>query len=232
MTTKDQTPAPLVTFKGFDKDLKCRDFAFEIGKEYENEHGAKACEYGFHACEYPLDIFSYYPPTSRFATVEQTGTISRHDVDSKVASSKIKISAEIGLPGLIKAAIEYTFARSKPEGAASSTGDRGAASSTGDRGAASSTGDRGAASSTGDRGAASSTGYQGAASSTGKDSVAMASGCAGKAKGAIGCALFLVHRNDEYQIEKAAAAIVGKGGIKPDVWYTLNRSGAFIEWEG
>ena len=205
MTTKDQTPAPLVTFKGFDKDLKCRDFAFEIGKEYENEHGAKACEYGFHACEYPLDIFSYYPPTSRFATVEQTGTISRHDVDSKVASSKIKISAEIGLPGLIKAAIEYTFARSKPEGAASSTGDRGAASSTG---------------------------YQGAASSTGKDSVAMASGCAGKAKGAIGCALFLVHRNDEYQIEKAAAAIVGKGGIKPDVWYTLNRSGAFIEWEG
>jgi hypothetical protein len=110
-------------------------------------------------------------------------------------------------------------------GAASSTGYRGAASSTGYQGAASSPGNRGAASSTGYQGAASSTGYQGAASSTGADSVAMASGWRGRAKGADGCALFLVERDDELHIVAAKAAIVGRrcGNrlIKADVWYGL-----------
>lgn len=61
-------------YKGFDKNLQCRGFQYEIGKEYE-EKDAKACNCGFHACEYPLDVFGYYPPTnSRFCEVEQSGT--------------------------------------------------------------------------------------------------------------------------------------------------------------
>ena len=272
---KAAAPTEVVTtYKGFDSALKCRGFQYVIGETYTHDGEVKACSAGFHACEYPLDVFNYYAPAgSRFAIVEQGGTLSRHQDDSKVASSTIKVSAEIGLPGLIKAAIEYTFSRAKPEntehstgdygaasstgdygaasstgnrGAASSTGNRGAASSTGYQGAASSTGNRGAASSTGNRGAASSTGYQGAASSTGyqgaasstgnrgaasstgKQGAAMASGYGGKVSGADGNALFLVERNDDYEIVAVWSGIVGLDGIKADTWYSL-RAGKPVE---
>jgi hypothetical protein len=175
----------ITAYKGLNQDLTCRGYQYEIGGTYEHQGGVKACNKGFHACEYPLDVFSYYAPaSSRYAVVEQSGGIDHHNGDSKVASSKITISAEITLPGLVKAAIEYTISRCKPvnpESPASSTGDQGAASSTGHRGAASSTGDQGAASSTGYQGAASSTGYQGAASSTGDQGAASSTGYHGAA---------------------------------------------------
>ena len=102
-------------YKGFDKDLKCRGFQFELGKEFE-EPAAKACEKGFHACEMPLEVLKYYEPGkgSRYCEVEQSGEISRHSEDTKVASSKIKIGAEIGIPGLVKAQIEYVKERCEP----------------------------------------------------------------------------------------------------------------------
>jgi len=175
-------PTTIVAYKGFDAQLKCRDFQYEIGQTYTHDGAVEACKSGFHACEYPLDVFNYYAPAqSRFALVEQGGTLARPDEDSKVASSTIKISGEIGLPGLIKAAIEYTFSRAKPQNAEHSTGEQGAASSTGYQGAASSTGYQGAASSTGYQGAASSTGYQGAASSTGSQGAASSTGDRGAA---------------------------------------------------
>ena len=93
------------SYKGFDKDLKCRGFQYEIGKEYE-EPEADVCRAGFHACERPLDAFNHYcPVNSRFCEVEQSGELSRDTDDSKVASTKIKIGAEIGIPGLVKAQI-------------------------------------------------------------------------------------------------------------------------------
>ena len=97
-------------YKGFDKDLKCRDFQYEIGKEYTHDGPVKACESGFHACEAPLDVLRYYgiKDGNRFCEVEQSGALSSDDDDTKVASSKIKIEAEIGLPGLVKAHFEYT----------------------------------------------------------------------------------------------------------------------------
>ncbi|WP_426110990.1 DUF7666 domain-containing protein [Massilia sp. PWRC2] len=196
--TDQTTPADdevIVSYKGFDKDLKCRDFQFAVGETVVHEGEVKACHGGFHACAYPLNVFDYYAPAgNRFAVVEQRGPFSREaNGDTKVASKSLTVKMEIGLPGLIKAAIEYTVKRCLPidpvspafsgvnQGAASSTGDRGAASSTGDQGAASSTGYRGAASSTGYRGAASSTGYQGAASSTGDRGAASSTGYQGAA---------------------------------------------------
>ena len=202
-----------MNYKGMDKDMRCRGFQYEVGKEYETDK-AEVCECGFHACEYPLDVFNYYPPSgSRFFEVEQSGELSRSDDSSKVASSKIKIGAEISISGLVKAAIEYTRERPVKEegasatgyqgaasatgnqgaasatgnqGAASATGYQGAASATGDQGAASATGNLGAASATGDRGAASATGYQGAASATGYRGAASATG---KASVAIACGI-------------------------------------------
>ena len=98
-------------YKGFTKELKCRDFQYEIGKEYE-EKQASICNRGFHACEHPLDCFSYYPPAdSRYCEVDIEDNGERTNDDTKVCGKRIKIGAEIGVKGLIKAAFEYTKER-------------------------------------------------------------------------------------------------------------------------
>ena len=175
-------------YKAFDKDLSCRGFKYEVGKEYEETGDIKACEKGFHACPYPLDVFGYYAPArSRFCEVEQSGQIDDSESD-KVCSSKIRIGAELDIRGLVKAAVSFVKERctnecnaepGKPATAgnygAATAGDRGAATA-GDSGAATAgnygaatagyrgaatAGDRGAATA-GDRGAATA-GYRGAA---------------------------------------------------------------------
>ena len=170
-----------MNYKGMNTDMTCRGFQYEVGKEYETDK-AEACECGFHACEYPLEVFNYYPPaSSRYFEVEQSGETDRSGKDSKVASTKIKIGAEVSIAGLVKAAVEYVKERAAEEPGGHATGDRGAASATGYQGAASATGDLGAASATGYQGAASATGYQGAASATGYRGAASATGYQGAA---------------------------------------------------
>ncbi len=179
-------------YKGFNPDMTCRGFQYEEGKEYTHDGEVKCCEGGFHACEYPLDCFDYYAPAdSVYHEVELSGTIDKEEQsDSKVTAQKIKVGARLDIAGMVKAAVDFTFARAKKvkgssvrktQGAASSTGNYGAASSTGDQGAASSTGYQGAASSTGYQGAASSTGNYGAASSTGDQGAASSTGTRGAA---------------------------------------------------
>ena len=98
-------------YKGFNKDMTCRGFRYEVGKEYETDK-ADVCHSGFHACEYPLDCFSHYAPSeSVYCEVEQSGEISKANDDTKVASTKIKIGDEIGIKGLIKAAFEFVKER-------------------------------------------------------------------------------------------------------------------------
>ena len=100
--------APLVAFKGFDKDLKCRDHAFEVGKTYSVAGKIVACSNGFHSCENPFDVWSYYGPCdARFAVVEASGAISRHNEDSKIASAAITIKAELTLPQFISRAVDW-----------------------------------------------------------------------------------------------------------------------------
>ena len=99
----------IIAYKGFDKDMKCRGFQYEVGKEYEMDDNIVCCQKGFHACENPLDVLKYYDNIDgKYAIVEQSGVISRNDdEDSKIASSKIKIKAEIGFTGLFKAGVEW-----------------------------------------------------------------------------------------------------------------------------
>ena len=218
-------------YKGFDLDMTCRGMKFEEGQTYTEER-AKVCDTGFHACEYPLEIFDYYPPgTSRYHEVELDGQIDMSDNDTKLAATQIRIGAEISIAGLVKAAIEYTKTRTTPEGEAK-TGYQGAASATGDQGAASATGDKGAASATGYQGAASATGYQGAASATGVGCVAVASGFRGRAMGSIGNAICVCERGawdrKTFPLLGIKAAIVDGEIIKADTWYRLD-NGEFVE---
>ena len=173
----------ITTYKGFNKDMTCKNFQYKEGEEYETDR-AEACKEGFHACEYPLDCFSYYPPNdSIYRKVEQDGKISKHDSDSKVASTKIKIGVQLGIADMVKAAIEFTMSKIKSEakadedyGASSATGDYGASSATGYKGASSATGNYGASLATGNYGASSATGYKGASSATGDYGASSATG--------------------------------------------------------
>ena len=97
-----------ILYKGFDENLKCRDFQFEIGKTYFHDGLVRVCESGFHACENPWDVLSYYPFTdSRFCVVEQSGEIQRHGDDSKIASASITISTELKLPEFVKTCVNW-----------------------------------------------------------------------------------------------------------------------------
>ena len=237
-------------FKGFGKDLRCRGFQYEPGKTFTEECDPKLCQRGFHFCEYPLDIFSYYPPAgSRFCTVETPCASSETESnDSKRVTKTLTIGAEIDIAGLVKAAFEYTWSRTTLEAGNTASGDRGAAQASGYRGAAQASGYQGAAQASGDRGAAQASGYQGAAQASGYQgaaqasgdqgaaqasgdySVALAAGYEAKAKGKLGCAICCVEREDWQtgKILAVKAAIVDGDTIKADTWYTL-RGGEFVE---
>ena len=191
-------------YKGFNHDMTCRGFQYEEGKTYEMEGDVECCEKGFHACEYPLDCFSYYAPSqSVYREVEQDGELSRDGDDTKVASSKITVGAKLDIAGLVKASFEYikeradktksNHSKAKREinsatgdgsansatgygSANSATGYGSANSATGNWSANSATGDGSANSATGDGSANSATGYGSANSATGDRSANSATG--------------------------------------------------------
>ena len=165
----------MLVYKGTDKDMKCRGFQFELGKEYE-EVEAKLCEKGFHGCEYPLDVFRHYAPTdSRFFVADLDGVTDEvESEDTKRVGTKIKLRAEIGIPGIVKAAVEYI--KERAESSDNQTGDCSAATNTGDCSAATNTGDWSAATNTGNCSAATNTGDWSAATNTGDCSAATNTG--------------------------------------------------------
>jgi len=230
-------------FKGFNKDMTCRGFQFKEGETYHEEK-AKLCDSGFHACEDPLDCFDYYAPSeSVFHEVELEEVTDEKENDSKCVGKTIKIGAEIGLPGIIKAHFEYVKSRctnennagpGKPATAgsygAATAGDSGAATA-GDSGAATAgsygaatAGSYGAATA-GDSGAATSRG----SSASGKNGLSVARGNGCKVKGGLGAVLVLVEENDDdFNIKEWASAVVDGETIKADTWYTL-KDGEFVE---
>ena len=219
-------------FKGFDKDLKCRDFQYEIGKEYTEEK-ADICNCGFHACEFPMDVFGYYPPSdSRYCEVELEENGQKSSDDSKRVGKKISVKAEIGIAGIIKAGVEYIKEQVDWEDdKATNTGNKSAATNTGDYSAATNTGDQSAATNTGNQSAATNTGYQSAAIVEGKESIALATGINSKAKGKIGCFIVLAEWKEidnEYHIVDVKSAKVDGENIKEDTFYTL-KDGKFVE---
>ena len=201
-------------YKGFDKNLKCRGYQFEVGKEYKEEK-AELCDCGFHACESPLDVFNYYAPAeSRFCEVDIDDNGQRQNDDSKVCGKTIKIGAEIGIPGLVKAHVEYI--NSKIENTETNTGDKSASTNTGDCSASTNTGN-----------------YS-ASEVSGIGSVALVTGRNSKAKASIGSAIVIVERGEwdgkTYPMLGIKAAIVDGKKIKADTWYKIV-DGEFVEVE-
>ncbi|EAW1647040.1 hypothetical protein MA828_14380 [Salmonella enterica subsp. enterica serovar Kentucky] len=206
----------IVTFKGFNKDLKCRDFQFEIGKTFHHEGKVEACGSGFHACECPFDVFSYYPPAeSRYAETISFGVIDREEIgDTKIASASITIKAELTLPQFIQRGIEWIWSKiDKSLEQQIMTGDWSAATNTGNRSAATNTGD------------------WSAAEVSGSQSVAASLGIEGKARASEGGAIVLCYRDEDGELIHIRASKVGENGIMPDIWYQLNEDGEFVECE-
>ncbi|AXP39451.1 hypothetical protein CH628_08885 [Haemophilus influenzae] len=168
----------IIAYKGFKQDWTCRGYQYEVGKTYEHKGNVKACESGFHACEYPLDVLSYYSPAvSKFAVVKMSGETSKDSDDTKIASAKITIETEINLPEMIKKAVEWIKGKVDWDAAkVSNTGDQSAATNTGYRSVATNTGYRSVATNTGDQSAATNTGYWSAATNTGDRSAATNTG--------------------------------------------------------
>lgn len=183
-------------YKGFNEKLQCQPdefkepFQYEVGKEYE-ESEAELCSCGFHACEFPLDVFRYYPPAdSRYCEVELDATEEK-EKDSKRTGKKIKIGAEIGLNGIIKAGVKFILEKAE-------SCDKG----------------------TDNRSAATNTGYRSAATVLGEESVACSLGEYGKAKGAKGCWLVLAEWKDGHRKDVRCFYVDGHT-IKENTYYVL-----------
>ena len=161
-------------YKGFDKDLQCRGKQYEVGKTFK-EKTAKLCKRGMHFCENPLEVFYYYGPSNgRFCEIEADGVTKESDNDTKRACTELTVKAEIGIPGIIKAGVEYIKSKVDWDNAKESN-----------------TGSRSVATNTGNNSAATNTGDGSEAAVEGEESVAIALGIGGKAKGAKGCWIVL-----------------------------------------
>lgn len=197
----------IVTFKGFNKDLKCRGFQFAIGETFHHDGKVDACGSGFHACECPFDVFSYYPPAeSRYAETISFGVIDREEIgDTKIASASITIKAELTLPQFIQRGIEWIWSKIDKSLEQQIM--------------------------TGDQSAATNTGNQSAAEVSGSQSVAAAFGIEGKARASEGAAIVLCYRDEDGELIHIRASKVGENGIMPDTWYQLDEDGEFVECE-
>ena len=203
-------------FKGFNKDLTCRGYQYEEGKEFHTER-AECCDTGFHACEYPLDCFGYYDPAhSVFHEVELSGEMDKSRDNTKVCATDIKIGARLSIAGLVKMAIDFTMSKVNKEAGSDER--------------------HGFASATGDYGASSATGYKGASSVSDPTGVAVAWGHEARAKGCKGAHLILSdwkyvgarysdgdymdpYDKESWELTGAKMVVVDGEQIKEDTYY-------------
>ena len=194
-------------FKGFNKDLTCRGYQYEEGKEFHTER-AECCDTGFHACEYPLDCFGYYDPShSVFHEVELSGEMDKSGDNTKVCATDIKIGARLSIAGLVKMAIDFTMSKVNKEAGSDER-----------------------------HGFASATGYKGASSVSDPTGVAVAWGHEARAKGCKGAHLILSdwkyvgarysdgdymdpYDKESWELTGAKMVVVDGENIKEDTYY-------------
>lgn len=214
----------ITSYKGFDKNMKCRGFQYEVGKEYEMDGEIKCCKQGFHACESPMEVWDYYDMfSSRYAEVEQSGKIDKEENSTKVCSSRIKIKAELKLADIINIGVEWlkditSPSKFKTDGELNDNGDR-----------------RKQIGSSGYSAKIGSSGYYAQIDSTGEDSVIMCAGNSSIAKAKIGSWITLAEwewsdKKNRYVPICVKTEYVDGVNIKADTWYQL-KNGKFVEVE-
>ena len=203
----------ITSYKGFDKNMKCRGFQYEVGKEYEMDGEVKCCNQGFHACKSPMEVWDYYDMfDSRYAEVEQSGKIDAGENSTKVCSSRIKIKAELKLADIINIGVEWlkditSPSKVKADGVLNDNGDR--------------------------RKQIGSSGYSAKIDSTGEDSVIMCAGNSSRAKAKVGSWITLAEWEWSYEKKRdvpvcVKTEYVDGDNIKADTWYQL-KNRKFVE---
>ena len=219
------------SYKGFDKDMKCRGFQYEVGKEYDMDGEIKCCNRGFHACKSPFEVWNYYDMlNSRFAEVEQSGKIDEEEKSTKVCSSRIKINAELKLADIINIGVEWlrditSPSKVKTNGALNDNGYR--------KKQIGSSGDYAQIGSSGYSAQIGSSGDSAQIDSTGDDSVIMCAGNKSEAKAKVGSWITLaewkwIDEKYRYVPICVKTEYVDGENIKADTWYQL-KNGKFVE---
>ena len=246
------------SYKAFDKNMQCRGFQYEVGKEYEMDGEIKCCERGFHACKSPMEVWDHYDMlNSRFAEVDQSGKIEEEENSTKICSSRIKIKAELKLADIINIGVEWLKDITSPtkvktdiakndnggysaqigssgySAQIGSSGDYAQIGSSGDSAKIGSSGDYAQIGSSGDSAKIGSSGDYAKIDSTGEDSVIMCAGKGSKAKAKVGSWITLTEWewNDEknrYVPVCVKTEYVDGENIKADTWYQL-KNGKFVE---
>ena len=212
----------ITSYKGFDKNMQCRGFQYEVGKEYEMDGEIKCCNRGFHACKSPMEVWDYYDIlNSRYAEVEQSGKIEEEKNSTKVCSSRIKIKAELKLADFINIGVEWlkditSPSKVKTDGALNGNGDR--KKKIGSSGYSAQIG---------------SSGDYAQIGSTGEDSVIMCAGNSSRVKAKVGSWITLAEwkwsneKNHTVPVCVKTEYVDGEN-IKADTWYQL-KNGKFVE---
>ena len=210
----------ITSYKAFDKNMKCRGFQYEVGKEYKMDGEIKCCIRGFHACKSPIEVWDYYDMlNSRFAEVEQSGKIDEEEKSTKICSSRIKIKAELKLTDIINIGVEWlkditSPSKIKEDGVLNDNGYR-----------------RKQIGSSGDSAKIGSSGNSAQIDSTGEDSVIMCAGNESKAKAKVGSWITLAEwkwsdeKNRNVPVCVKTEYVDGEN-IKADTWYQL-KNGKF-----
>ena len=250
----------ITSYKGFDKNMQCRGFQYEVGKEYEMDGEINCCNRGFHACKSPMEVWDYYDMlNSRYAEVEQSGKIDEEENSTKVCSSRIKIKAELKLADIINIGVEWlkditSPSKVKADGALNDNGDRrkqigssgdyaqigssgysAKIGSSGDSAKIDSSGNYAQIGSSGDYAQIGSSGDYAKIDSTGEDSVIMCAGNSSIAKAKVGSWITLAEWkwSDEKKRDVPVCVkteYVDGENIKADTWYQL-KNGKFVEVE-
>jgi hypothetical protein len=213
-------------YKGFDKDLKCRGLQYEVGKTAICDGTVTLCNRGLHFCEHPLDTWTYYAPLngSRYAEVKADGVSDEKGDDSKRVAQSLTVKAEVKIPALLKAAVEFVFRK-----VSATTGNCAHSATTGYYAHSATTGDYAHSATTGNCAHSATTGDCAHSSAMGKNAIAAALGYQGQAKGALGNWIVLAEWKDGKIAHMGLACIDGEK-IKADTFYTLH-GGKFVEVE-
>ncbi len=230
----------ITSYKAFDKNMKCRGFQYEVGKEYEMDGEVKCCNQGFHACKSPMEVWDYYDMLdSRYAEVEQSGKIDAGENSTKVCSSRIKIKAELKLADIINIGVEWlkditSPSKVKADGGLNDNGNRRKQiGSSGDSAKIGSSGNYAQIGSSGDYAQIGSSGNYAQIDSTGEDSVIMCAGNSSRAKAKVGSWITLAEWKWSYEKKRdvpvcVKTEYVDGDNIKADTWYQL-KNRKFVE---